>query len=105
MKPTQIDYCQFLLSSQTNFTLTNHAEHHTYFSHDAINRYLRGEKLTSRLIWESVRSQIVVSTQGFLIFDDSVLDKNFSHKIELGALKSEVQHRGAAIEQTGEQGG
>jgi hypothetical protein len=83
MKPTRIDYCQFLLSSQTNFTLTNHAEHHTHFSHDAINRYLRGEKLTSRLIWESVRSQIVVSTQGFLIFDDSVLDKNFSHKIEL----------------------
>jgi len=83
MKPTRIDYCQFLLSSQTNFTLTYHADHHTRFSHDAINRYLRGEKLTSRLIWENVRSQIVFSENGFLIFDDSILDKNFSNQIEL----------------------
>ena len=83
MKPTRIDYCQFLLSSQVNFTLTHHAEHHAHFSHDAINRYLRGEKLTSRLIWENVRSQIVLSEHGFVVFDDSILDKNFSNKIEL----------------------
>ena len=83
MKPTRIDYCQFLLSSQVNFTLTHYAEHHDQFSHDAINRYLRGEKLTSRLIWENVRSQIVFSKYGYLIFDDSVQDKNFSDKIEL----------------------
>jgi hypothetical protein len=66
-----------------NFTLTNHAEHHAHFSHDAVNRYLRGDKLTSRLIWENVQSQVVLSPQGYLIFDDSVLDKNFSHNIEL----------------------
>lgn len=83
MKPTRIDYCQFLLSSQVNFTLTHHADHHAYFSHDAINRYLRGEKLTSRLIWENVRSQVVLSANGFLVFDDSILDKNFSNQIEL----------------------
>jgi hypothetical protein len=83
MKPTRIDYCQFLLSSQVNFTLTHHADHHAQFSHDAINRYLGGEKLTSRLIWENVRSQVVLSTHGFLVFDDSILDKNFSNKIEL----------------------
>jgi len=83
MKPTRIDYCQFLLSSQMNFTLTNHADHHAHFSHDALNRYLRGERLTSRLIWENVRSQIKPSPYGFVVFDDSVLDKNHSHKIEL----------------------
>jgi hypothetical protein len=83
MKPTRIDYCQFLLSSQVNFTLTNHADHHAHFSHDAINRYLRGEKLTSRLIWENVRSQVVLSNNGCLVFDDSVMDKDDSHKIEL----------------------
>ena len=83
MKPTRIDYCQFLLSSQTNFTLTHHADHHAQFSHDAINRYLRGEKLTSRLIWENVKSQVVLSANGFLVFDDSILDKDFSSKIEL----------------------
>jgi hypothetical protein len=83
MKPTRIDYCQFLLSSQVNFTLTHHADHHAHFSHDAINRYLRGEKLTSRLIWENVRSQVVLSKNGCLVFDDSVLDKDHSHQIEL----------------------
>ena len=83
MKPTRIDYCQFLLSSQVNFTLTHYAQHHARFSHDAIKRYLQGEKLTSRLIWENVRSQIVFSAHGCLVFDDTVLDKNFSDKIEL----------------------
>ena len=83
MKPTRLDYCQFLLSSQVNFTLTHHAEHHDQFSHDAIKRYLQGEKLTSRLIWENVRSQIVSSKYGYLVFDDSVQDKNFSNMIEL----------------------
>ena len=83
MNPTRLDYCQFLLSSQVNFTLTHQAEHHDQFSHDAINRYLRGDKLTPRMIWENVRSQIVFSEYGYLIFDDSVQDKNFSDMIEL----------------------
>lgn len=83
MRPTRLDYCQFLLSSQMNYTLTNHADHHQHFSHDAVNRYLRGERLTSRLIWEAVHSQVVLSPHGYLVFDDSVLDKNFSHNIEL----------------------
>ena len=83
MQPTRIDYCQFLLSSQLNFTLTHHANHHAYFSHDAINRYLSGDKLTSQLIFENVRSQIDFSPNGYVIFDDSVLDKNFSTRIEL----------------------
>lgn len=82
MRPTRIDYCQFLLSSQVNFTLTHHADHHAHFSHDALNRYLSGEKLTSQLIFEKVRSQIVFSPNRYLIFDDSVLDKNFSTQIE-----------------------
>ena len=83
MKPTRIDYCQFLLSSQVNFTLTHHANHHLHFSHDALNRYLSGEKLTSQLIFENVQSQIYFSPNGYVVFDDSVLDKNFSTQIEL----------------------
>jgi hypothetical protein len=47
---TKLDYCQYLLSSQTNYTLTNLADHLQVFSHDTINRYLRGEKLTPRLM-------------------------------------------------------
>ena len=43
---TKMDYCQFLLSSQVNYTLTHLAEHLHQFSHDTINRYLKGQKLT-----------------------------------------------------------
>ncbi len=82
-KVTRLDYCQFLLVSQINYTLTYFAEHSERFSHDAANRYLQGEKITARLVWENVRGEIVVSEQGYLVFDDTVLDKSYSHKMEL----------------------
>src|SRR5690606_37693774 len=82
-KVTRLDYYQFLLSSQTNYTLTYFAEHSEEFSHDAINRYLNGEKLTSQMLWEQVREQVVPSEQGYLAFDDTVVDKNSSFRIEL----------------------
>jgi len=36
----KLDYCQYLLSSQVNYTLTNLAEHLKSFSHDTINQSL-----------------------------------------------------------------
>lgn len=80
---TRIDYCQYLLSTQTNFTITNYANHILNVSHDAINRYLRKEKITAKIIWEHVKGSIVQSPRGCVIFDDSILDKNHSHSIEL----------------------
>lgn len=82
-KVTRLDYCQFLLSSQVNYTLTHFAEHSEQFSHDAINRYLVGEHIQPRLVWEKVRPALVTSPNGFFIFDDVVLDKHFATKIEL----------------------
>lgn len=87
-RPTRLDYCQYLLVSQINYTLTNYAEHSPKpMSHDAINRYLREDRLTSRLVWEHARGQMQPSGHGFVIFDDTVLDKNFSHQIELVRLQ------------------
>ncbi len=82
-KVSRLDYCQYLLVSQINYTLTNFADHSERLSHDAVNRYLRGEKITPRLIWDNVRSQLVLTERGYVIFDDTVLDKNYSHAIEL----------------------
>ena len=45
-KVTRLDYCQYLLVSQINYTLTHFADHCAQYSHDAINRYLRGEQIT-----------------------------------------------------------
>jgi len=80
---TRLDYCQYLLVSQINYTLTNYAEHTETFSHDMANRYLAGDEVRPRLVWDNVRTQIIPTSYGFLVFDDTVLDKNFSRKIEL----------------------
>jgi hypothetical protein len=80
---TGLDYCQYLLSSQINYTLTNFANHTEEFSHDAINRYLAGEKITPHLVWENVKGQVKQIAEGYLVFDDTVVDKNFSFKMDL----------------------
>ena len=80
---TRLDYCQYLLVSQINYTLTHFADHSEKFSHDTINRYLRGERITPRLVWENVREQVVATSQGYVVFDDTVLDKNAAFAIEL----------------------
>lgn len=82
-KVTRLDYCQFLLVSQTNYTLTYFADHSPGFSHDAVKRYLEEDKLTARMVWESVRGHVVRSENGHLVFDDTVLDHSSSFKIEL----------------------
>jgi hypothetical protein len=87
-RPTRLDYCQYLLVSQINYTITHYADHtQEQISHDAINRYLRDDRMTLRLVWENVRSQIAPSAYGYLVFDDTVLDKNFSNAIELVRLQ------------------
>jgi hypothetical protein len=80
---TRLDYCQFLLVSQTNYTLTYFAEHSQGFSHDAVKRYLEEDKLTARMVWENVRGQVVRSEGNYLAFDDTVLDHNSSFQIDL----------------------
>lgn len=80
---TCLDYCQYLLVSQINYTLTNFADHSEQFSHDAINRYLRGERITPRWVWDNVEGQIIRTPEGYIVFDDTVLDKNYSSAIEL----------------------
>jgi DDE superfamily endonuclease len=82
-KMTRAGYAQFLLTSQTNYTLTYFAEHVSEISHDAINRYLAKEKLTPSLLWEHVKQEVVTNPSGYLIFDDTVLDKTSSHAIEI----------------------
>lgn len=43
--------------------------------------------MTGRVIWEHVRGDIVFSSKGCLVFDDSILDKSHSHCIELVRLQ------------------
>ena len=83
MRFTKLNYCQYLLSSQINYTITNLAEHLEQISHDTINRYLKNEKLTPRLLWDNVKDLIVVDEDAYIIFDDTVIDKRFSEEMEI----------------------
>lgn len=81
-KFSHLDYCQYLLSSPINYTLTHLAEHLEGISHDRITRYMQGVQLTPRFLWEQVKSDLIESPKGYILFDDTVLDKSYSEKIE-----------------------
>jgi SRSO17 transposase len=83
IKPTRKDYCQFIISTFTNYTQTYMADHRPIFSHDAINRYLMEDDVPPDAVWPTVRDIIRRSANACLIFDDTVLDKRHSFKIEL----------------------
>lgn len=94
MSFSKLNYCQFLIGSQVNYTLTNLADHLQSWSHDTINRYLRGESLPPRLLWENAREVMEFDARAYVVFDDSVLDKQFGPCIELTRLQwSGNEHR------------
>ena len=82
MKTTVKRYCHYLMSSVNNFTATNLSNHSEGLSHDSVTRFLRGKHLTPALLWEKVKTLLIQHGQGYLIVDDSVMDKSHSHKID-----------------------
>lgn len=94
MSFNHLDYCQYLLSSQTNYTITNLAEHLHKFSHDTINRYLKNEELNPSLLWQNIQLDIKGLDDAYLVFDDTILDKRYGQKIELVRRQySGTEHR------------
>ncbi len=72
MKFTKLDYCQYLLSSQINYTITNLAEHLENISHDKINYYLKKEKLTPRLLWDNVKDVIMTDDNVYILISQKL---------------------------------
>lgn len=83
MKVTAAQYGQFLVSTPANVTGTYFADSLGGLKHDSVYRFLKGSRLTSSLVWEKASQVIVYSKNGYIIFDDTVADKDFSRKIEL----------------------
>jgi hypothetical protein len=77
-QPSRLDYCQFLLASQVNYTMTYFAAYSEWWSHDAIKQYLMNETLSGKEVWEHTRGLIEASEQGYVVIDDFVLDKDYS---------------------------
>ena len=83
VRPTRLAYCQYLLSTPINYTLTHFADHSRRFSHDQINHYLANAHLRPRYVWEHVKSHLAETPEGCLIFDDTVLDKRYAKEMAL----------------------
>jgi hypothetical protein len=58
MSFSHLDYCQYLLTSPKNYTLTNLADHQSSVSHDTINKILGKEEISSEVIWSNVRQTL-----------------------------------------------
>ena len=47
-----------------------------------VKQYLEHDRLTTSQLWAQVKPDIVASNNGYIIFDDTVLDKQHSRKID-----------------------
>ncbi len=79
----RLTYCEFLISSQINYTQTYLADHSEIYSHDSMNRFLRFDNLTPKLLWENIEADVIEAKNGYVLFDDMVLDKRHSRKSRL----------------------
>ena len=94
MKVTTQDYGQFLINGVYNYTGMYLSKIVDDLEHDSVWRHLNGSKLPSKVIWERVSEDIIYSSKGYLLFDDSVLDKSGSKKIELARWQySGTEHK------------
>lgn len=75
-------YCQFLLSTQTNYTITYFTDHVPGLSHDKVTRLLKSRHITPKIVWQAASQELEQVSSGFILFDDTVLDKDYSFAIE-----------------------
>ena len=76
-------YGPCLLSSQITYTCTYLAEHFAGLTQGKVQYVLKSSRLTPARIWQSIKNEIRLSSTGYLIFDDPVLNKEHSHHIQL----------------------
>ena len=69
-----------MLVSQINYTQTHFAAHSQQLSHDQVNRYLRGKRISSRQVWNRVAKTITQTMD--ICCDDTGADKRYSFQIK-----------------------
>ena len=83
-KCIDLDYINFLIASSTIFSCTEaarcYASRTNAPSHDCFTRLLQQQSSDTESLWAEMR-KFVTLEEGFLIVDDTVLDKPYSKKI------------------------
>ena len=87
-------YVNFLTAGQKQFSGTELSKVSPEpMAHDSVSHWLATKKLTPKLLWQ--QSQSMVNKQGgYLIIDDSVLDKPYCRKIALVRKQYSGKHHG-----------
>lgn len=78
-------YCSFLEVTSSRYSalsLSEVAPDNAMLSHDSVSRWLASEKIQPKDLWQAAAKE-VRATPGILVFDDVVIDKSRSGKMEL----------------------
>ncbi len=84
---TKNQYIEYLLSTPINYTCSNLSEHLENVSHDSVTDFLQHQKFAPEDLWALVKERIDDSAEAFLLVDDSVQNKHYSHSIETVKLQ------------------
>jgi len=85
-------YVNFLIASQKQYSgLELSRVSPTEMSHDAVNHWLAKDKLTPKTVWQHSQTMVQKET-GYLIFDDTVLDKPYAQEMSLVKLQYSGKH-------------
>ena len=86
-------YAKFLISNQNRYSGVELSKTSGRLSHDSVSRWLEEEEFDSKHLWSHVKDMVDLG-RGYLVVDDSVLDKRFSRNNELsGKHWSGNEHR------------
>lgn len=96
-KVTASDYAQMLLNGVDNFTATYFSEVIGTVSHDTVGRSIATIKLSPKVVREKAMELIIPSKNGYLAFDDTVMDKGSSEKIEIASAQYSGQKHNVTI--------
>ena len=77
-------YVNFLIASQNQYSGVELSKVSPKpMAHDAVNHWLAKNKLTPKIVWQESQHMVDPGT-GYLVIDDSLLDKPYSRNMALG---------------------
>jgi putative transposase len=86
-------YVNFLVASQKQYSGTelSKVSPDQTMAHDSVSRWLAGSKLTPKMLWQESQEYIEPKS-GYIVLDDSVLDKPYARHIPLAKKQYSGKH-------------
>ena len=75
-------YTKFLISNKNNFSCLELSKV-SGVSHDKVSKFLKGKEIDTADLWNEVKDLVKNEEDGYLVIDDTTLDKSYSRENEL----------------------